>query len=464
MLILLLLIFVSCGNNSSKVSGLVDQGLGSGITPIEILITNKELIPPTDGIYGEGSILIFQLVFDEEITVQGDPLIKININSQTREAKFVSGSGSNTLEFQYIVTNQDQDNNGIEFNPVLKMNGASLTNVDGVSIDDNLLTMTTSLINVLIDVNTQPAEKINNIVTAPSSKDRSLNISWNKPINNGPAIINYSVQYRKKGDQLWLEINPRPTSNNTEISDLDYNTDYEVRVSTNNGVISSYSDIMDVFIFDLMSLSPIAWLDATDPNGDGILPGDGSLISEWVDKTGIASSAIESDVSKQPVIEYNAFNGLPAIRFDNLDRGLEGTFPRSNGTSLTIFIVGQFDSGNSDKCMFEFINGSSRAFFIDRRYAGNNYYTATKGSLNLWTVENQGNFATVNENSLDELYSGNLTFNTDFVGTGNYVLGDDATGGNRLNGYIAEILIFDGQLSIEDITLIESYLLNKWGL
>ena len=68
------------------------------------------------------------------------------------------------------------------------------------------------------------------------------------------------------------------------------------------------------------------------------------------------------------------------------------------------------------------------------------------------------------ENATTTLYNGTNDFNTNFVGTGNYFLGDDSTGDNRLNGFIGEILIFDSALSTSDIQSIENYLNTKWGL
>jgi hypothetical protein len=63
-----------------------------------------------------------------------------------------------------------------------------------------------------------------------------------------------------------------------------------------------------------MELNPIAWLDATDPNGDRLLPIDDrwyfNLYMRWVDKTGIAENATKSDPSKQPYIEHNVFKSI----------------------------------------------------------------------------------------------------------------------------------------------------------
>jgi len=118
-----------------------------------------------------------------------------------------------------------------------------------------------------------------------------------------------------------------------------------------------------------------------------------------------------------------------------------------------------------DKCMFEFRQNNARAFFIDRRYASNTLFdpALSTGQFNLWVIKNQGNAATVTEADTI-LHDGDGLFNTDFTGTGNYVLGDDTTGGNRLSGYIGEFLIFDKALSDDEITVLKSYLQDKWGV
>jgi hypothetical protein len=242
---------------------------------------------------------------------------------------------------------------------------------------------------------------------------------------------------------------------------------YEVRVAADNGIIGSYSPTTTAENFDISSLLPVAWLSSTDITNGGLEPSHNDKIFQWEDLSGTASAATEASVAKQPTYETNVQNGLPAARFSNLDRGLEGTFNRTVGTDLTFVVVGQFDTGSNDKCLFEFQGGgASRGFFIDKRYASNTNYSPilTKGNFNLWRIEDIGGFATITENSITTLFSNNTSFNTDFTGAGTYVLGDDASGGNRLAGYIGEFLIFDKALSATEIQKLEDYLKNKWGL
>jgi hypothetical protein len=321
--------------------------------------------------------------------------------------------------------------------------------------------------NVLVDTSQLPPNQVTGVTTAPTTSNTELGVSWIIPANNGTPITHYSVQYREQGTSTWLNKSPNPTSNSTTITGLTAGITYEIRVAASNGVLGPYSAISTAEIFDVMSLNPIAWLDATDVNGDGSTPANGTKVATWVDLTGVAQDATEANVALQPVYEHNAQNGLPAVRFDNLDRGLSGGFTRSTGTDLTIIIVGQYDNGYSDKCMLEFQGpGNARAFFIDRRYAGNTLYSPalTKGSFRMWTITNSGTYSTVTEDGTTQMYAGNNDFNTDFTGAGTYYLGDDATGGNRMYGYIGEILIFDNALSAQDISDLETYLQNKWGL
>ncbi len=428
----------------------------------------SSILMPVNGTYGIDGVIEFTLSWDEAMDVSGVPRLPLDVGGSTRYANYVSGTGSQHLAFQYVVQAGDADLDGISTGGTLELNGGSIEGA--VSSNPALLDVSAelgSLASVMVDTSSPPPDKVMNLVSAPSTNNTALNLSWAIPADNGQAITHYVVQYREQGQSLWSNLSPNPSLNSATLTGLTANVTYEIRVAASNGALGPYSDIDTEEIFDIMGFSPIAWLDSTDILGDGSVPTDGSLVSTWVDKTASAQSATEADPAKQPVYQHDVQNGLPAVRFVDLDRGLQGTFTRNNGTDLTIIIVGQYDNGLTDKCMFEFIGpGGARAFFIDRRYAANTFYSPalTKGSFNIWRIENSGAFATVTENTNTQIYNNATHFNTDFTGTGNYYLGDDSTGNNRMTGFIGEILIFDSALSPADITKIESYLKNKWGL
>ena len=59
------------------------------------------------------------MTYDQIVTVTttgGTPYINITIGSNTRQASYVSGSGTTTLTFQYTVVAGDSAQNGIAMN------------------------------------------------------------------------------------------------------------------------------------------------------------------------------------------------------------------------------------------------------------------------------------------------------------------------------------------------------------
>ena len=73
---------------------------------------------PTHGssdTYGLDDVITFQVVFNQAVTVAGDPRLRFDIDSGTDDeyASYVSGSGADTLEFSYTVLAVDSDTDGI---------------------------------------------------------------------------------------------------------------------------------------------------------------------------------------------------------------------------------------------------------------------------------------------------------------------------------------------------------------
>ncbi len=211
------------------------------------------------------------------------------------------------------------------------------------------------------------------------------------------------------------------------------------------------------------------WLDASDVNGNGTDPTNGANVGTWVDKSGNGFNATEGNAANQPVYQSTGFNGREGVFFNSEDRGLQGTITRPTGTASTILTLGQYNtaSGN-DKAFFEFrgAGGGPRQFFIDQRYAGNFYdYNVTRDTPLALLLEDQGG-----TNPFDLTQNGTLInddgphdFSTSFT-NGTYTLGDDDTGGNRLIGYLSEILYYDRALTANEISLLNQHVEAKWGI
>ncbi len=112
---------------------------------------------PDAGTYEAGDTLWFKVAFDENVDVTGTPSIVLTIGSSSKQAVYVSGSGSDTLRFGYEVVLGDTDEDGISVDAHI---------VDG-SITDNAGNVASlslgSLATSDIEVKTSPTVVRNNL-------------------------------------------------------------------------------------------------------------------------------------------------------------------------------------------------------------------------------------------------------------------------------------------------------------
>lgn len=435
----------------------------------------ESFIEPVNATYANnGGELVFQVNYSEAVVVSGVPRLVLDIGGSIQYANYVSGTGTTGLEFKYLVMNSDEDLDGISMDKTsIDLNSGTIKS--SFDSDNAALSFSSSLDSLVgVIVNTSSGiiapDQVSGVSTAPTTSNSALSLAWSAPSDNGTEIINYAVQYRLQNSTSWINT-PSSSTTTTTVEGLIAGETYEFRVAANNGLLGAYSVISNAEIFDILSLNPIAWLSATNVSNGGVEPSDGSKVAVWKDLTGVATEASETDPSKQPTFETNVQNGLPAVKFDGtLSRGLEGSFERTNNGGLTIFVVGKF-SGTARRAFFEFYKtgggtspGSARGFFFT--YGFNNAssnYNLNNSEFNVWSAYDSGT-------NTDFWENGNLVYsnwsnwgNTSFTGSGSYVLGDDQTGGDQLDGYLGEFLIFDRKLTPSEMSTLETYLKNKWG-
>jgi len=93
---------------------------------------------PANGSYTVGQSLNFTIGFSEPVTVDttmGTPSLGLDIGGVTRQANYVSGSGSSVLTFSYPVQSGDSDTDGIGVGSI-SLGGGTVQSSDG--IDANL--------------------------------------------------------------------------------------------------------------------------------------------------------------------------------------------------------------------------------------------------------------------------------------------------------------------------------------
>ncbi|CAM3407971.1 S-layer-like y domain-containing protein [Paenibacillus lupini] len=87
---------------------------------------------PANQTYGAAAPLDFTVHYSKKVVIAGGtPSIPVTIGSSTVQAAYLSGSGTDTLEFRYVVQAGDNDNNGIAIGNAIVLNGSTLLDESG---------------------------------------------------------------------------------------------------------------------------------------------------------------------------------------------------------------------------------------------------------------------------------------------------------------------------------------------
>lgn len=127
-----------------------------------------------DGTYGVGDSIELEVKFDKEVHVKGKPQIALNVGKESEGlADYISGTGSNTLRFKYIVSAGDNSED-LDNNANIRLNGGRINDVDGTDCDVTLLEgLLANNSNIILDPN-----KVQNVY------EFSKGFSFNQGENN----------------------------------------------------------------------------------------------------------------------------------------------------------------------------------------------------------------------------------------------------------------------------------------
>jgi hypothetical protein len=236
------------------------------------------------------------------------------------------------------------------------------------------------------------------------------------------------------------------------------------------------------------------WLDASDTAT--ITDAGGGAVSAWADKSAAGDDVSQGTSGARPVTGTTTQNSLNTIDFDGTDDALATSgfnFDPTN-RAVTIAMVVKWDTVNVDAAGFFDMNNSGgldiNNFILERRtgptriqmvygvggggFAGGNFrerYFADTDTTNYHVL-----VVRVDTTAERMRYDGVTQTLTNGGGTltqanfwqtqpsnKNFTIGD-RPGQFHLNGKIGEVLVWDAALSDGDITDVETYLQDKWGL
>jgi len=228
------------------------------------------------------------------------------------------------------------------------------------------------------------------------------------------------------------------------------------------------------------------WLDAADPltlydatSGGALVAADG-LVRRWEDKSGNGRHA--SEATYGPTRKTSQQNGHSALLFNGSSTFMTGSSTPSTGNVRTAFAITK-SANTSGNDFFQIgVHGASnfRAFTLRQSYGSPN--SGISSDLIANNVNVNGEQLTINQYHVScwrqtsstraVRYWHNGTEKTvtgtpdSFSASAGFFVGKIRVTSDITfwPGYIAEVIIYDVELSDADRATVETYLMNKWGI
>ena len=215
----------------------------------------------------------------------------------------------------------------------------------------------------------------------------------------------------------------------------------------------------------------VTWLDGAD---DSVFTySSGTLVSEWRDKSGNANHVYQSTTASQPTrnttYSGSGSNAKDVVVFDGTDDSLSSTNSLDLSTASTMFVLVRGYTSTSDAGVISINNSLSSGITIHNGSLAYFYF----GSGGYATTQS---IATSQTNILTKVWTGStsgdrISYKNGTQGTSNGTMSNtNATGVLRLgqqstylNGFIGEVIIYDRELTTDELLKVHGYLSNKWG-
>ena len=185
------------------------------------------------------------------------------------------------------------------------------------------------------------------------------------------------------------------------------------------------------------------WLDAQEASS---ITKIGEQVSQWDNKADAANPAFQNSGNRQPTTTTDGLNGLPSIYLGGSPFMRMTTTVREAAGEYQLFILAQAEDGGFNwPRLFTSYSGDNGDPWVDPNFI-------------IWGPHDNGT-----------PLAGDIEI---YTGTGsnqvlqNMVIAADSKslGINQFKGHIGEVLLYERQLTDEEISSVIDYLLNKWNL
>ncbi|MDO7845075.1 Ig-like domain repeat protein [Hymenobacter sp. M29] len=182
-------------NSATSITAVVPVGVTAGkisvTTPSGTVLSPSNFLPtapavlsvavPANDTYGVGQNLDFSVLYDQVVNVTGSPYLTLTVGSTARNVAYVSGSGSRTLLFRYVVAAGETDNNGVALGGSINPGTGTIRNAGNSSATFTLNSVAPTT-GVLVD-GVVPTVALSSTATSPTNTSPiPLTITFSEPV------------------------------------------------------------------------------------------------------------------------------------------------------------------------------------------------------------------------------------------------------------------------------------------
>ena len=154
----------------------------TGVATIDASPPTVTQVALTPALHGLGQTIALTVTWNRPVTVTGTPQIALTIGDLARAASYVSGSGTDTWVFRYVVQQGDNDSDGVSVG-ALSLGGGTISDAAGNSATLTLNGIT-GAVGVLVDTNPPTITSVQphapGLYRAPTVL--SFVVNWNEPL------------------------------------------------------------------------------------------------------------------------------------------------------------------------------------------------------------------------------------------------------------------------------------------
>lgn len=211
-----------------------------------------------------------------------------------------------------------------------------------------------------------------------------------------------------------------------------------------------------------------------EPAGTTPADTDGDPVGLWEDQAASGDDVSQATAASKPTWKDAILNGLPVLRFDGTDDLLRGAFTTGGATNqpLTILIVAALDAASVDdgngKVLIDGDDSTNRASHY-KSVASPDPWTIYHGALIvggaassdwlIWTSRMDGANSRVWHNGISAIAG-----NAGAAAPDGLTIGSRQDDVNPWDGDVAEIILYDADLSDADKNTVGQYLADRFGL